>query len=76
MVYSSSTPAEKKMATENPDDIVISGMSIRCSQSDNVEEFAKNLYDGVNMVHENLQRCDEGQIILRHLKIILNRTSH
>ncbi|GAU91939.1 hypothetical protein RvY_04096 [Ramazzottius varieornatus] len=55
----SPTTQNGSAGVESPDDIVISGMSIRCSQSDNIEEFAENLYNGVNMVHENLQRCDE-----------------
>ncbi|XP_055354920.1 fatty acid synthase-like [Paramacrobiotus metropolitanus] len=44
---------------EDPEDIVISGIGIRCAMSDNVEEFADNLFNSVNMVHENLERCDE-----------------
>ncbi|OQV25865.1 Fatty acid synthase [Hypsibius exemplaris] len=59
VVSTNATSASTKDGIESPEDIVISGMSIRCSQSDNVEEFAQNLYDGINMVHENLQRCDE-----------------
>ncbi|GAU89987.1 hypothetical protein RvY_02471 [Ramazzottius varieornatus] len=44
---------------ENPDDVVITGIFIRCAMSENVEEFKNNLMDGINMVHENPERCDE-----------------
>ena len=44
---------------ESPEDVVISGMAIRCSQSENMDEFADNLFNGINMVHVNLERCDE-----------------
>ena len=44
---------------ESPEDVVISGMSIRGPQSENMDEFADNLFNGVNMVHVNLDRCAE-----------------
>jgi len=42
------------------DDVVISGVSGRFPESDNIEEFAKNLYDGVDMVTEEERRWPNG----------------
>ena len=41
-------------------DIVISGVSGKFPESDNVEEFAKNLYSGVDMVTEDERRWPSG----------------
>lgn len=41
---------------ESPDDIVISGLSGRYPQSDNVAELAANLYNKVDMVDDNETR--------------------
>jgi fatty acid synthase, animal type len=42
------------------EDIVISGMSGRFPESDNIEEFADNLYNGVDMVNETEKRWPSG----------------
>lgn len=47
-------------ALETSEDIVISGISMRCSQSDNIEEFADNFFNRINMVHEDFERCGKG----------------
>ena len=49
------------MSTE---DIVISGMSGRFPQSRNVEEFSRNLYEGIDMVTESEDRWPGGNLNL------------
>ena len=49
-------------------DIVISGMSGRFPLSNNVEEFAKNLYDGVDMVTEDDSRWPKGNTFYYFVK--------
>ncbi|XP_065226660.1 fatty acid synthase-like [Planococcus citri] len=44
----------------NQDDVVISGMSGRLPESDSVEEFEKNLYEGVDMVTDDERRWPAG----------------
>lgn len=53
------------------EDIVISGVSGRMPQSDNLQEFADNLYNGVDMVTEDSLRWTPGLYDLprRHAKI-------
>jgi fatty acid synthase len=46
------------------EDIVISGISGRFPESDNVDEFAKNLYNNVDMITEDDRRWPLGQLIL------------
>ena len=41
-------------------DIVISGMSGRFPLSDNVDELAKNLYEGIDMITDNDGRWPPG----------------
>ncbi|RNA09364.1 fatty acid synthase [Brachionus plicatilis] len=47
-------------AEVEPDQIVISGISGRYPQSSNIDEFAKNLFDGVDMVTETDRRWPPG----------------
>lgn len=42
------------------DDIVISGFSGRLPESSNIDEFKKNLYDGVDMVNDDPRRWPKG----------------
>ena len=46
-----------KLMTE---DIVISGMSGRFPESDTTDEFAHNLYTGVDMITEESRRWPKG----------------
>ena len=43
------------------DELVISGLSLRLPESDNVEEFWKNLVNGVDMVTEDDRRWPPGE---------------
>ena len=45
---------------ENPEDIVICGMSGKLPQSDNLEEFWDNLYNGRDMVTESYEPWMQG----------------
>ena len=51
------------------DDIVISGVGGRFPMSDNFDEFAKNLYDNVDMVTEddNNERWPKGNVIQKNI---------
>lgn len=52
---------ETVMEGESPyDDIVISGFSARLPESSNIEEFKKNLYNGVDMVNDEPRRWPKG----------------
>lgn len=42
------------------DDIVITGFSGRLPESSNIEEFKKNLFDGVDMVNDDPRRWPKG----------------
>ncbi|CAF1407326.1 unnamed protein product [Didymodactylos carnosus] len=44
---------------DHGEDFVISGVSVRCPESDNIDEFAKNLFDGVDMVTADDRRWPE-----------------
>ena len=44
--------------------VVVSGMSGRFPESANVEEFAHNLYNGVDMVSENDHRWTPGKQVI------------
>ena len=51
----------KKMPVwEFPEDIVISGISGRFPESDNLDELAKNLFDNVDMITEDERRWPKG----------------
>lgn len=41
-------------------EVAITGISSRFPKSNNLEEFAKNLYDGVNMVTDENARWPDG----------------
>lgn len=45
------------------DEIVISGMSGRLPESDNIEEFKQQLFDGVDLVTEDNRRWTPGRLI-------------
>lgn len=45
---------------EFPEDIVISGISGRFPESDNLDELAKNLFDNVDMITEDERRWPKG----------------
>ena len=45
------------------DDVVISGFSGRLPESDSIEEFKKNLYEGVDMVTDDERRWPSGMFI-------------
>lgn len=44
--------------------VVVSGMSGRFPESNSVEQFATNLYDGVDMVTEDDRRWTPGTLLL------------
>lgn len=46
------------------DDIVLTGLSGRLPDSGSIEEFAKNLFDGVDLVTADDRRWTPGMIIL------------
>lgn len=43
-----------------PENVVVSGMSGRFPESNNIEEFAKNLYEGVDMISDDERRWTPG----------------
>lgn len=43
-----------------PDEVVISGFSGRLPESSTIEEFKKNLFDGVDMVNDDPRRWPKG----------------
>lgn len=43
------------------EDIVLSGLSGRLPESDSIEEFAKNLFDGVDLVTADDRRWPTGE---------------
>ena len=47
--------------TSLPDDVVISGISGKFPESENMQEFADNLFSGVDMVTEDDRRFTPGQ---------------
>lgn len=49
---------------DNDDDIVISGISGRFPESDNIDELNDNLYNHVDMVTEDNRRCPIGKLFL------------
>ena len=51
---------DRKMMKIVIEDIVISGMSGRFPESDSTDEFAKNLYDRVDMITEDNRRWPTG----------------
>lgn len=42
------------------DDVVITGFSGRLPESSNIEEFKKNLFDGIDMVNDDPRRWPKG----------------
>lgn len=46
--------------TSIPDDIAITGLSGRLPESSNIEEFADNLFKGVDMVNDDPRRWPKG----------------
>ena len=48
---------------EMNEDIVISGVSGRFAESDNIDELAKNLFDNVDMITEDDRRWPMGESI-------------
>lgn len=44
------------------DDVVISGLSGRFPESDSVDEFKRNLFDGVDMVTDDERRWPKGTV--------------
>jgi acyl transferase domain-containing protein/NADPH:quinone reductase-like Zn-dependent oxidoreductase/thioesterase domain-containing protein/acyl carrier protein len=60
MPKSYNSMVEKMQKAPECEDIVISGVSGKFPESDNVEEFAANLYDGVDMVNEKERRWPTG----------------
>lgn len=50
------------------EDVVISGISGRLPESDSIEEFKKNLFDGVDMVTDDERRWPDGKF--RFVRII------
>ena len=51
--------------TSLPDDVVISGISGKFPESENMQEFADNLFNGVDMVTDDGRRFTPGQTPLR-----------
>lgn len=43
------------------DDVVLTGLSGRLPESDSIEEFAKNLFDGVDLVTDDDRRWAPGE---------------
>ena len=56
---------------ERPDDIVISGISCRLPESNNMDEFAKNLMEGIDMVTEDDRRWPPGIFICKGLLVVV-----
>lgn len=56
------------------DDIVISGISGRFPESDNIDELKENLYNHVDMVTEDDRRWPVGKLYLK--KMELNESYH
>lgn len=52
----------KKPVWDMNEDIVISGISGRFPESDNMDEYAKNLFDNVDMVTEDDRRWPTGEL--------------
>lgn len=44
------------------DDIVITGFSGRLPESSSIEEFKRNLYDGVDLVNDDPRRWERGNV--------------
>ncbi len=49
------------------EDIVIAGISGRLPESNNLEEFWQNLFNGVDMVTEDDRRWKPGMLIFEYL---------
>lgn len=45
---------------QNDDDVVITGISGKFPESNNMEEFKRNLFDGVDMVTDDERRWPTG----------------
>jgi fatty acid synthase len=51
------------------EEVVISGMSGRFPESENTDEFAKNLYNKVDMITEDDRRWPTGEIYFTKILI-------
>ncbi len=51
-----------ELLVKEGEEVVISGMSGRFPESDNTDEFAKNLYNKVDMITEDDRRWPTGEI--------------
>ena len=60
------------MAVEvGKDEVVITGLSGRLPESDNIMEFRQHLIDNEDMVTENDRRWDVGELLLPLLHLLL-----
>lgn len=48
-------------AAGHADDVVLTGLSGRLPESDSIEEFAKNLFDGIDLVTADDRRWTPGE---------------
>lgn len=55
-----SNPGGRFVQRATPDDVCITGFSGRLPESSNIEEFKKNLFDGVDMVNDDERRWPAG----------------
>ena len=65
--------SELGMAVEvGKDEVVITGLSGRLPESDNIMEFRQHLIDNEDMVTENDRRWDVGELLLPLLHLLLH----
>ena len=55
-------PSSVATQCDRGDEVVISGLSGRLPESDNIAEFRENLFIGVDMVTEDARRWEPGQL--------------
>jgi acyl transferase domain-containing protein len=53
-----------ELLLKQEEEVVISGMSGRFPESDSTDEFAKNLYNKVDMITEDDRRWPTGEIYI------------
>ena len=58
--------SESDVRDKHLDDIVISGISCRLPESDNMQEFRDNLMNGVDMVTDDDRRWKSGKAWVSH----------
>lgn len=58
-------------AADADDDIVMTGLSGRLPESDSIEEFAHNLFEGIDMVTADDRRWPRGRYLLAFLQFKL-----